>query len=439
MGPPPRSIFGPLITFGGTALGLAALVGVGLYVTGTGLGQQASNQISIDAPLPPETESSLVSLSREPASDGDADDEAASDTSAEGDTSAGAGDDADDSIRADSVSPTDLDGVDDPPADDGVNTTTSTAAEAPPPHQEPAASATEPVDLLAAERLPPDATASDGVYGLIDGEQLERLAGFVVVDGLIFTTGSSVGDRVQVAVRSSGVWTEANLVGVDQVSDVAVFTVADPSRLDVDYIVTADDDEASGHDVSWRNTRVALAATGSSRAITGVVTAVDQPATVEGGRAIYGAIRTSIARRHDADGAALVDRKGGHLVGLVVDAHDPLLSAIPTSTLQRVGQAYATVGAPAVEWLGVAGVVRPEGGVIITRVPEGGPADAVGLSVGKAIVAVDGQAVVDMNHLAHLVRRAGVGTTIRLRVVAGTTTTRVDVAVGVRPPGPSGP
>ena len=150
-------------------------------------------------------------------------------------------------------------------------------------------------------------------------------------------------------------------------------------------------------------------------------------------------MRTSIPHQHDAGGAALVDAKGGHLIGLVVSSDDPLVSAIPVDVLRAIGESFMAVGQPAIEWLGIHGSGHSEGGVIITEISPGGPAEGADLVAGDVIVAVNGESVDGMNHLAHLIRQAGVDTTIRLRVGTGDRTRTVGVTVGARPPGPSGP
>ena len=212
---PSRSIVGPLITFGGTALGAAVLVGVGLYLTGTGISQQATQRAVIDDPLASSTTTTLSTLARESTGGEPADGERSADQ-------------AGDTETADS-----LNGVDDPPTSDSVNTTTSSEAPGAATTEVTApASTTEPVDLLAPERRPAAPPDHDGVYGLIGDSRLERLAGLVVVDDLVFTTGAAIDGRAEVALGGPDGWTTATVLGVDPVTDVAVLTIGDPAYLD---------------------------------------------------------------------------------------------------------------------------------------------------------------------------------------------------------------
>lgn len=393
------------------------LVGLGLFLTGSGISQQATQQAVIDDPLGPSTTTALATLAQDS-------------TGTAGEHTA---DGASDTETTDA-----LDGVDDPRPGDSANTTTSggppsldaTDVAAP-------TSTTEPLDLLAPERRPTATPDHDGVYGMIGGPRLERLAGLVVVDGLVFTTGAAVDGRPEVALGGPEGWTTATVLGTDPVTDVAVLTVTDPTYLDHTRALAPEPGER------WLGTggpelgnRVALA-TGDGQ-LPGIITATGQPATVDSGRMIYGVLRTSIPHQHDAHGAGLIDVKGGHLIGLVIDSDDPLVSAIPVDVLRGIGESFLAVGQPAIEWLGIRGSIHSEGGVIITEIIPAGPAEGAGLVAGEVIVKVDGQLVDGMNHLAHLIRQAGLDTTIRLQIGSGDRMRPVAVTIGTRPPGPSG-
>ncbi len=407
---------GPLLTFGGTAVGVAVLVGLALYATGTGVTQEATQQVGLDGTATQPTTTSPAPYSQEPGRVETNDD--ATDNSDEATDSTG-------SVGA----------VGEQPPGDGVNTTTSTTPVTPEPSVSTAPDPTpEPLDLLAPERLPADAPQDDGVYGIVGGQQLGRLAGFIVVDELIFTNGAAVEGRTEVALGSPDGWTTATVIGIDTVTDVAVLTAVDPAHLDhARPTALAADGRETGSDQPGLGNRVELATEGDEGPIRGIVTATDQPATGRAGQMIYGALRTSIPYRDDAAGAALVDSKGGHLVGLVIGSDDPLLSAIPLPVLRHIGQSFVEVGEPALEWLGVRGSVHSDGGVIITEIIGGGPAASHGLLAGEVIVAVDDEPVENMNHLAHLIRRAGADAAVRVQVASGDRTRTVEVTIGTHP------
>lgn len=442
--PSSRSILGPLITFGGAAVSVAAIIGLGLYLSSGGFSQQATQQVTIDDPTtPPPATTSLVSRTSQLPNDETT--EAGREVVAGGN-----GDEASDSI----------DTLDDAPTEDGVNTTTSAA---PPPQATTGSvtvsSTTTSVDLLAPERRPAIAPTSDGIYGLVDGEQLERLGGFLVIDGLVFSTGTAIETRTELAIGGESGWATATLIGIDPVTDVAVLAVgdtADGDRAigegaagDAGAIASdADDpDNNAGADTGrsvpandpMLGRRVEVGGAAGVRPVLGVITAVAQPATVTDGHVVYGALRTSIPRQDDAGGSPLLDSKGGNPIGLVIESNDPLVSAIPLRTLRTIGESFVSVGQPAVEWLGVRGGTHGDGGVVLAEIISGGPAEAAGLLEGDVILTFDNRPVASMNHLAHLIREAGADTPVRLQLRDGEQRRRtVTVTVGTRPPGPSG-
>jgi len=430
----PRSLLSPLLSFGGTALGVTVIVGLALYLTGTGLPRTAGQSAAVDDPLRPPAGSVDVPLTTEATSE-----------------RAGAGGDvaADDreSSEADGQPPTAFDQVDEPTPSDSVNTTTSTAAA---PTNQPAGESTSETvdtvdqpDLLAPEHLPDDESATEGIYGLGTDDLLEHLTGYLVIDGLIFTPSSPI-ETADVAVRGPSGWTTATVLDVDPVTDVAVLAVDDPAMVADDGQRASGDEDVEDRDAteerpSTLRKKVSIVGSHVSAPTTGVITALSQTATVDGGRSIYGALRTSIPNRDGADGATLVAMNDGAVLGLVVASDDPLVSAIPVATLRRIGNAVTTVGAPAVEWLGVRGSLRPAGGVTIDEIIESSPADGIDMLDGDAVLALDGEAIANMNHLAYLVREAGAENTVRLRLLRDGRLRTVDVTIGLRPVPPSEP
>ena len=415
-------------------MSVAAIIGLGLYLSSGSLSQQATQQVTIDDPTtPPAAATSLVTRTSQRPSDADEDG---------GDVVAGEAEDG----ASDGI-----DTLDDAPTEDGVNTTTSAA---PPPEATTGSvtvsSVTTPVDLLAPERRPAVPPTSDGIYGLVDGEQLERLGGFLVLDGLLYATGTAIGTRTEVAIGGESGWATATLIGVDPVTDVAVLAVGDSADAaagnvgpeadvsDQDDTADADGEPPVPPTDPMLGRRVEVGGITDDGPVAGLITAVGQPATVSDGRVVYGALRTSIPRQDNAGGSPLLDSKGGNPLGMVIDSNDPLLSAFPLRTLRTIGESFVSVGQPAVEWLGIRGNAHGDGGVVIAEIIGGGPAEAAGLIEGDVILTFDNQPVASMNHLAHLIRRAGPETPVRLQLGDGQRRRIVIVTVGTRPPGPSG-
>lgn len=273
--------------------------------------------------------------------------------------------------------------------------------------------------LLDPSTLPPFELLDDGVFGN-DGDRLERLAAFVVIEGMVFTSSSAVADHERVGLLIDETWVEADVLIGDGISDVAVLGV-DPAGHDrfleataaAWYAAANTDSTGTG---SYIELRTADGSGGET--IHGVVIGADERTIARSGTAVYGALSTSAQLPEGAGGSALIN-DDGFIVALVVDSADYLLSAIPIDRVVDIGRSFLRWGMPAVEWLGITGQTSADGGVRLDDVVPDGPADQAELQPGDVIIAIDGQVIHDADHLAHVVRETDIGSTIAITVDRG--------------------
>jgi S1-C subfamily serine protease len=269
-------------------------------------------------------------------------------------------------------------------------------------------------------------------------------------DGYILTNHHVVDGAEGVRVRlSSGDILDAEVVGSDQLNDLAVLRV-DQDGLPA--INVRDDDEplVVGETVIAIGSPFGL--TGS--VTSGIISAVNREIAVdeaeEGGRLVIpSVIQTDAAINPGNSGGALVDARG-RLVGIN--------TAILTRTGASQGVGFAVSAEQAIAsadqliedgfvrhpLLGIAGIdVSPEvaeefgleasRGAVVDSVQEGTGAADAGMRPGDIIVAVDGEALATMSELVAEVRRRAPGDELTLTVIRDGEELDVDVVLGERP------
>lgn len=420
-----RSVRAPLLTVGGTALGMVALLGLALYLASAS-GDGGRPLSGVTAQQRGDSGRALASTTAPRAT-------VSVSATVAGRAGLGSG------VGAGAVSTTSTT----PPATSAPTTTVPTSAAPSDPATtdereltEPAPTASLPGGLLDEALQPPAAEQVDGVFG-IDGSRLRRLGGFVALEGMVFASASALDGREQVALLTSGAWIEADVIGVDRFTDVAVLTVAADATITSLGTNPSNQFEALAIAAPVPGMKVALAMPGTidPDLATGTVIGDDLQATTQSGSAVYGALRTSVGRRPGAPGSALRTEDAGGVIGFVIDSSGYLLSAIPIERVLDVGRSFLERGIPAVEWLGVKGTSGDDVGVVLSDIADGGPAMLAGALPGDEIVALDGVPVENMDHLVYLVRMAGAGAVVTLMVERDGQPLALEATIGVRPGG----
>jgi S1-C subfamily serine protease len=258
------------------------------------------------------------------------------------------------------------------------------------------------VVYIRAETLGTDPTPFD-VYG---GSRSESTgAGFVLdEEGLILTNAHVVAGATAIEVTFSDDRTvSATALGKDLDTDLALLRV-DPDGLDLRPLALGDSDTVQVGDPT-----VAIGNPfGLERTLTtGVVSALQRRLTAPSGFTIENVIQTDAALNPGNSGGPLLDASGR-----VIGVNSQIASggegggsvgigfAVPVNTAKEVIPQLEETGHVARAYLGVEGSAALGGGVLISRVQPGSPAEAAGLRPGELLTRLDGQEVGSMEDIS---------------------------------------
>jgi serine protease DegQ len=160
-------------------------------------------------------------------------------------------------------------------------------------------------------------------------------------------------------------------------------------------------------------------------------------------------IQTDAAINPGNSGGALVDGNG-NLVGINTAIYSQtggsmgIGYAIPVSTARQVMEQIIQKGSVTRGWVGVGvqDVTREiaesfklpsSGGVLITQIERGGPAEKGGVKLGDVLLAVNGKPVVDSTGMLNLISAMQPGESAKLRLFRNQAETDVSVTIGRRP------
>ncbi len=160
-------------------------------------------------------------------------------------------------------------------------------------------------------------------------------------------------------------------------------------------------------------------------------------------------IQTDAAINPGNSGGALVDASG-NLVGINTAIYSQtggsmgIGYAIPVSTARQVMEQIIQKGSVTRGWIGV-GVqditreiaesfkVPATGGVLITHVERGGPADKAGMKPGDVLTAVNGRPVADSTGMLNSIASLQPGQQARLKITRNQSESELAATVGRRP------
>jgi putative serine protease PepD len=234
-------------------------------------------------------------------------------------------------------------------------------------------------------------------------------------DGHIVTNEHVVDGATSVSVRfSNGATYDAEVVGIDASTDLAVLKVDAPSSL-LQPLALADSGElAVGDGVVAIGSPFGLEET----VTTGIVSALHRQITSPNGFTINDSIQTDAAINHGNSGGPLLNLQG-EVVGVNAQIRsdsggsDGVGFAIPASTVRSVVPQLVETGKAQHGYLGV-GVETASGGVRLTQIRPGTPAATAGLRAGDVITAVDGDRVASAAELQGAIDAKRPGDTIEL-------------------------
>jgi putative serine protease PepD len=262
--------------------------------------------------------------------------------------------------------------------------------------------------------------------------------GFVVRrDGTIVTNAHVVGgaDSAQVRFNDTGRLVEAEVLGTDPSSDLAVLRV-DPGTVgslralplaNSDDVRVGDAVVAIGHPFGLDRTATA-----------GIVSGVGREIRAPNGFQIEEAIQTDAPINPGNSGGPLLDARG-RVVGVnaqIATAGTPgnvgIGFAVPSNTVRDVLPRLSRGERIVRPYLGVTTAPHPSGAAIQEAIP-GGPAQAAGLRTGDVIVRIDGRDVDEPEDVSDAVAARRPGDEVEVEVVRDGELRTNTVELGTRP------
>jgi putative serine protease PepD len=273
-----------------------------------------------------------------------------------------------------------------------------------------------------------------------DQEQAEPVAtgsGFVIDDeGHIVTNQHVVGSSDTVTVRfANGDQAQARVIGTDPSTDVALLKLEGDRDLTPLELGSADSLQV-GDPVAAIGSPFGLEGTLTS----GIVSALDRDIRAPNGFTIDGAVQTDAALNGGSSGGPLLD-SAGRVVGISSQIESRnggnvgIGYAVPVETVKRVVDELLESGEVQHAYLGVAlaDEAAQNGGVRLTEVADGGPADDAGIRNGDVIVAVAGGEVESPEDVRDAIDSRDPGDRVEVRIRRDGETRTLTVTLGERP------
>ena len=240
-----------------------------------------------------------------------------------------------------------------------------------------------------------------GVFASDDPDQ--RVASFLIHDDLVMTSAAAIGGRSTVWLAIDGERVAATVAGSDPFTDLAVLLPDEwVDALSVASVALAEPRE--GQPVALRP-----APTGSGDQIdgrwVGTIGRTGEVIKTIMGYDCHTAFVTSMPADSDTPGAAVVN-DGGEAIGMVINAQTSLVAALPMSVAVDVARSLIDHGVPSEAWLGIEAVTEVDGRIRLIAIDPEGPA-AEALKTDDIVVSVEGERLINSDHLVHLVRNAG--------------------------------
>jgi putative serine protease PepD len=260
--------------------------------------------------------------------------------------------------------------------------------------------------------------------------------------GDVVTNAHVVGDATRFQVTgAAGKRHEATLVGSFPAGDLAVVNLSGatpkPARFgDSSKVRVGDFALAIGNPLGLR-----------SSVTDGIVSSVGRTVSEGGGVTLTSAIQTSAPINPGNSGGALVDI-AARVIGIpTLAALDPELGgaqapgigfAIPSNTVRSIADQLIATGRVTRSgrpFLGVSAATIAGGGVLVTSVERGGPAEKAGIQPGDVIVAINGHPTPSTDALATVLAEMKPGQKARVEISRDGRRQTVEVTLGELPAG----
>jgi len=288
----------------------------------------------------------------------------------------------------------------------------------------------------------PDRTYTEHVQGLGSGFLISP-------DGYIITNDHVAGNAKEITVTlTSGDKYKADLVGTDQVADIALLKI-EGKNLPYIRLGNSDDVIIGEWVIAFGNPFGLFDISDKPTVTVGVVSATKMNLRAEEGRVYRGMIQTDAAINSGNSGGPLVNAMG-ECIGMNAVIYTPnqgsigLGFAIPVNRVKSVVAALKKNGKVEREfWTGLEvqtvdervaryfGLEQAEG-VIVSDVKKGSPGDRAGFRVGDIIVASNGEKIADGASLLATMDDAKAGDTVTLSVIRDRKTMEIKLTLEKR-------
>jgi S1-C subfamily serine protease len=263
-------------------------------------------------------------------------------------------------------------------------------------------------------------------------------------DGFVLTNNHVVEDAefVRVILLDGRIY-QAEVVGTDPLTDIAVIKVAAPNLKPIELAEIAD--------VRIGDPAIAignpLGLRGGPSVTSGIVSAFNRKLTVTATEELYGLIQTDAPITRGSSGGALLDGKG-RLIGITTAigvsdvGAEGLGFAVPVNIVVGIADDLIANGEVQHAFLGIVGEnafqlteddARLPTGARISSIEPGSAIGIAGALPGDTIVTLDGADVTNMNELVAMLRSYRAGETVAVALLRGDETVEVLVVLDRRP------
>ena len=272
--------------------------------------------------------------------------------------------------------------------------------------------------------------------------------GFVIDKGGVIVTNAHVvkdAQEVQVRLDDTGSYVDADVVGTDVSSDLAVLRVHSSQAAKLRPLPLADSDKVRVGDQTLA-IGYPLGLNRSASASAGIVSGL--------GRSIDAANNFSIDKVIQTDAAINPGNSGGPLLdaaGRVIGVNTAILTAggsggsvgigfaVPSNTMRDVVPRLESGGKVRHAYLGVQTRESTSGpGAFVAGVTSGAPAAAGGVLVGDTIIGIDGTPVTIPEDISTAITDRKPGDEVQLEIQRGGSSLTLRVELGNRPESASG-
>jgi S1-C subfamily serine protease len=277
-------------------------------------------------------------------------------------------------------------------------------------------------------------------------ERVEGEGSGVIIDqqGYIVTNNHVIkeADKIRVALVDGEQTYSGQVVGTDEVTDLAVVKIEVPERK-LPVVKFKDSNElrvgqlaiAIGNPYGFSNT-----------VTTGVVSALDRQLSLGAETELTNLIQTDAAINPGNSGGALLDAQG-QVIGIntaIIESGEGIGFAIPSNKVIQIAEELIQKGKIIRPWLGIHGGdlapevaeeygLKIEGGVYIAQVIEDAPADKAGLQRGDIIASLNGAQIAGISELRRKLGKHEIGEEVKITAYRDQETRTFTIKLGERP------